>query len=147
MEKLTMNEILLKKGRKKVEVEESVTSSQIGYDIIRKFYSDDVDLYESFFILLLNNKNTPIGFAKISQGGVSSVQVDVKLVSKFVVDTFATGVILAHNHPSGNLSPSPQDIALTNMIKEAMNIFEVRVMDHLILGNNSYYSMADECVL
>ena len=147
MGKFIMNEILLKKGRKKVEVEESVTSSQIGYDIIRKFYSDDVDLYESFFILLLNNKYTHIGFAKISQGGVASVQVDVKFVSKFVVDTFATGVILAHNHPSGNMSPSPQDIALTNRIKEAMNIFDVRVMDHLILGNNSYYSMADECVL
>ena len=142
-----MNEILLKKGRKKVEIEESVTTSKIGYDIIRKFYNDDVDLYESFFILLLNNKNTPIGFAKISQGGVSSVQVDAKLVSKFVVDTFATGVILAHNHPSGNLSPSPQDIALTKKIKEAMNIFDVRVMDHVIIGNKSYYSMADEGAL
>ena len=142
-----MNEILLKKGRKKVEVEESVTSSQIGYDIIRKFYGDEIEIYESFFILLLNRSNTCIGFAKISQGGCVGTVIDVKMIAKFVVDTFATGVILAHNHPSGNLSPSPQDIALTNRIKEAMNIFEVRVMDHLILGNNSYYSMADECVL
>lgn len=142
-----MNEILLKKGRKKVEVEESVTSSQIGYDIIRKFYGDEIEIYESFFILLLNRSNTCIGFAKISQGGCVGTVIDVKMIAKFVVDTFATGVILAHNHPSGNLSPSPQDIALTKRIKEAMNIFEVRVMDHLILGNNSYYSMADECVL
>ena len=142
-----MNEILLKKGRKKVEVEESVTSSQIGYDIIRKFYGDEIEIYESFFILLLNRSNTCIGFAKISQGGCVGTVIDVKMIAKFVVDTFATGVILAHNHPSGNLSPSPQDIALTKRIKEAMNIFDVRVMDHLILGNNSYYSMADECVL
>lgn len=147
MGELTMNEILLKKGRKKVEVEESVTSSQIGYDIIRKFYGDEIEIYESFFILLLNRSNTCIGFAKISQGGCVGTVIDVKMIAKFVVDTFATGVILAHNHPSGNLSPSPQDIALTKRIKEAMNIFEVRVMDHLILGNNSYYSMADECVL
>lgn len=142
-----MNEILLKKGRKKVEVEESVTSSQIGYDIIRKFYSDDIEIYESFFILLLNRSNTCIGFAKISQGGCVGTVIDVKIISKFVVDTFATGIILAHNHPSGNISPSPQDIALTKRIKEAMNIFDVRVIDHLILGNNSYYSMADEGVL
>jgi DNA repair protein RadC len=112
-------------------------------EFIRQFYQGDIEIYESFFLLLLNNSNQTIGYAKISQGGVTSTVVDVKIIAKYAVDSLATGIILAHNHPSGNLNPSSVDISITNKVKEAMKFFDIAVLDHIILTADSFYSFAN----
>jgi DNA repair protein RadC len=120
-----------------------IISSSTSTEFIRQFYSDDIEIYESFFLLLLNNQNQTLGYAKISQGGITGTVVDVRIVAKYVVDSLATGIILAHNHPSGNLKPSQQDIDITKKIKEAMKLFDVTVLDHIILTVDNFYSFAD----
>ena len=112
-------------------------------EFIKQFYQGDIEIYESFFLLLLNNSNQTIGYAKISQGGVTSTVVDVKIIAKYAVDSLATGIILAHNHPSGNLTPSSADISITNKVKEAMKLFDIAVLDHIILTADSFYSFAN----
>ena len=120
-----------------------IVSSTSSSEFIRQFYSDDIEIYESFFLLLLNNQNQTLGYAKISQGGITGTVVDVRIVAKYVVDSLATGIILAHNHPSGNLKPSQQDIDITKKIKEAMKLFDVTVLDHIIITVDNFYSFAD----
>ena len=110
---------------------------------VRQFYGDDIELFESMFLLLLNRANNTIGYAKISQGGVTGTVVDLKIVAKYAVDSLATGVILCHNHPSGELKPSHADLSITKKCKEGLGIFEISLLDHLILSSDGYYSMAD----
>ena len=124
-----------------------VTSSNDAYSLIKQFYGDDIDVFESFFILLLNKANRTIGYAKISQGGVSSTIADIKIISKYVIDSLASGVILCHNHPSNNLEPSDIDKKLTKNIKDIMKILDVQLLDHLIISRDGYLSMADEGLL
>lgn len=126
---------------------EKITDSKSASDYIRNFYSDDIGIYESFFILLLNNNNQTIGYAKISQGGIIGTVVDVKLIAKYVVDSLATGVILAHNHPSGTLIPSQADKDITKKVTEVLKHFDCKVLDHVILTEESYYSFADNFIL
>ena len=113
-------------------------------EFIRKFYCDDIGIFESFFILLLNRSNSTIGYAKISQGGITGTVVDIKIIAKYCVDSLASGVILAHNHPSGNLTPSPSDIAMTKKISEALKLLDTEVLDHIILTEESFYSLKEE---
>lgn len=121
-----------------------ITSSLASYGVIKQFYHEDITLYESFFLLLLNNSNETIGFVKISQGGITGTVVDVRIIAKYCVEVLATSCILAHNHPSGKLFPSEADLAITKKTKEALAILEVKVLDHLILTDVGYYSFADE---
>ncbi len=135
---------------KKVQTEfpsVKVNTSKISYDFIKKFYTGDIEVYESFFILLLNRANKTVGYAKISQGGVVGTYVDIKIIAKYAVDSLASSVILAHNHPSGNTSPSEQDKIITQRIKKALALLDVEVFDHIILTEDSYYSFADEGIL
>jgi DNA repair protein RadC len=124
-----------------------VLSSEKSADFIRQFYQDDIAIYESFFLLLLNRQCQTIGYAKISQGGITGTVVDVRIIAKYAVDSLATSIILAHNHPSGNLRPSEQDILLTNKVKDAMELFDISVLDHIILTEDDFYSFADKGVL
>lgn len=121
-----------------------VTSSKQAYDYIKKFYFDDIDIYESTFILLLDQSAKTIGYAKVSQGGVAGTVVDIKIICKYAIDSLASGVILAHNYPSGSLSASVQDQNITKRVKDALLIMDVRLMDHLILTSDGYFSFADE---
>lgn len=120
-----------------------ITGSESAEQYIRQFYSDDLEIFESFFILLLNRANETIGYAKISQGGIVGTVVDKKILLKYVVESLASGVILAHNHPSGNTNPSEADIKITREIKELCNLIDSPVLDHIILTANSYYSFSD----
>ncbi len=120
-----------------------ITNSNDSYHFIEQFYSDDIEIFESFFIVLLNRANETIGWAKISQGGVAGTIADPIIIAKYAIDTLASSVILAHNHPSGNLNPSPADINLTINVQDGLKLFNVRVLDHLILTKNRYYSLKD----
>jgi DNA repair protein RadC len=126
---------------------EKIGSSKQAEQFIRQFYSDDIEIYESFFILLLNRANKTIGYAKISQGGIVGTVVDVRLIAKYVVDSLATSVILCHNHPSGNLNPSQEDKNITKKISEGLKLFDVNVFDHLILTADKYLSFLDEGII
>ena len=129
----------------KTEIEKmQISNSRQAYDYIKQFYSDDIEIYESFYIMLLNRANHVIGYAKISQGGIVGTYVDKKIIFKYIVDSLASGVILAHNHPSGNLKPSNQDIKITNDIKELAKLLDTDLLDHLILSTGGFYSFADE---
>lgn len=120
-----------------------ITSSRDAADFIRQFYSDDIEIYESFFLLLLNRANVTIGYAKISQGGITGTVVDIKIIAKYAVDSLASGVILSHNHPSGNLAPSQADEKFTKQAINALQLLEVKVVDHVILTADNYYSFMD----
>lgn len=124
-----------------------IVSSKDAADYARNFYYDDLTIYESAFILMTNRSNNTIGFAKISQGGVAGTVVDLKLVLKYAVQNIASGVIFVHNHPSGNLTPSNEDTGLTRRLKEALKMMDVTLIDSIILGENGYYSFADEGIL
>jgi len=138
----TLEKISLKKDPTNFE-RVKITCSGDSANYIRQFYSDDIEIFESFFILLLNRQNKTIGYAKISQGGVAGTIVDAKIVLKYIVDTLASAVILCHNHPSGNLTPSTQDLDLTRKISEAAKLVDSQVLDHIILTPDSFYSFAD----
>ena len=124
-----------------------IVSSKDAFKVIKQFYFDDIDIFESFFILCLNRNNQTIAYAKISQGGVNGTVVDIKLIAKYAIDCLASGVILAHNHPSGNLKPSNEDLAITKKVKEGLKILDIQVLDHLILTSQGYLSFGDEGIL
>ena len=124
-----------------------IISSNDAFKVIKQFYFDDIDIFESFFILCLNRNNQTIAYAKISQGGVTGTVVDIKLIAKYAIDCLASGVILAHNHPSGNLKPSNEDLAITKRIKEGLKILDISVLDHIILTSDGYLSFGDEGIL
>lgn len=124
-----------------------VTTSEDATSVIRQFYHDDINIYESFFILLMNRSNNTIGYAKISQGGTAGTVVDCKIVAKIAVDGLASSVILAHNHPSGNKLPSQQDIEITKKLKTGLKMLDIDVLDHIILTDSEFYSLADNGVI
>lgn len=121
-----------------------IRSATESAEYIRNFYLDDIEVFESSFILLLNNANHTIGYAKISQGGITGTVVDPRLVAKYAVESLAVGVILAHNHPSGNLQPSAADKNITTKIKEGLKYLDIQLLDHIIITSNGYYSMMEE---
>lgn len=134
------------KGIKTEFPKEKILSAAASNRFIRRFYHDDIEVYESFFILLLNQAHHTIGYAKISQGGVSGTVVDLKIIAKYAVDSLAPSIILAHNHPSGNLIPSESDKIMTKKIVEGLKLFEIKVLDHIILSpfDDEYYSFAEQ---
>jgi DNA repair protein RadC len=124
-----------------------IHSSKDAADYARQFFADDIEIYESVFIILLNRANNTVGWAKISQGGISASVIDVKIILKYVVEAMACAVIIAHNHPSGNLQPSHADITVTQRIKNATTLLDSSLVDHIILSSEGYYSFADEGIL
>lgn len=121
-----------------------ITRSEDSASYIRQFFTGDIGIFESFFLMLLNRNNDVIGYVKISQGGINGTIVDPILVAKYAIDSLSKNVILAHNHPSGNLQPSPDDRQITEKIKDGLKLFDVKVLDHIILTEESYLSFSDE---
>ncbi|OYU97656.1 MAG: hypothetical protein CFE21_05030 [Bacteroidetes bacterium B1(2017)] len=103
--------------------------------------------HEEFWILLLNRNNIVLGKKRISIGGVAGTVVDPKVVFKLALDQLASGIVLCHNHPSGNTSPSKQDIEITKKLLEAGKYLDISINDHIIVGNKTYFSFADNGIL
>lgn len=112
---------------------------------IYNYIRTDIELldYEEFWVILLSRSNRIIGKFNLSAGGTTATVVDVKLLVKHVVDRLAAGIAVVHNHPSGNFNPSGADDNLTSKIKGACDLFDVRLIDHLIITSSGYYSYAD----
>ena len=140
--KSTISEYSLKYTKSEIQ-KTKVTTSESASNVIRKFYFDDINIYESFFILLLNSQNNTTGFAKISQGGTAGTVVDIKIIAKYAVDSLSPNVIICHNHPSGNKQPSDADLNITKRIKDALLLLDIKLIDHIIITENDFYSFAD----
>jgi DNA repair protein RadC len=100
--------------------------------------------HEEFWVLFLNRNNLVIDKMMVSQGGLSGTVIDVRIILKTALEKLACSIVLCHNHPSGNLIPSEADKDITKKIKEAGKHMDIPVLDHLIIGNDSYFSFADE---
>jgi DNA repair protein RadC len=142
MEKL-MNNISLKLEKSNFD-SVKISCSLNSYNCIKQFYLDDIELYESFFLLLLNRANQTTGYVKISQGGTAGTVVDPKIIAKYAIDSLSASVIIAHNHPSGNLKTSEADIAMTKKIQAGLMLFDIKLLDHLIITSSGFFSMADD---
>jgi len=122
-----------------------ITSSQVAFDLI---CGELTDLpHEEFWILLLNRANRLLRKQRISAGGVAGTVADPKLIYQSALGALASGIIVAHNHPSGNLVASKEDIELTRKLAAAGRMLDIRMIDHLIVAGNKYYSFADHGAL
>ena len=121
-----------------------ITCSKDAADYARQFYFDDLVIYESVFVIMMNRQNNTCGYAKISQGGISGTVVDIRLILKYAIDSLASSVILVHNHPSGNLKASQQDIQIAKRLKEAAGLMDIVLLDSIIINENGHSSLADE---
>jgi DNA repair protein RadC len=119
-----------------------INSSASAYAILKNKVEDLA--HEEFWIITLDRAHKFINEYKISEGGVSATVVDPKKIFKKALEDQASGLLLCHNHPSGNIQPSPQDIALTQKLKEGAQMLDILVLDHIIVGDKKYYSFADE---
>ncbi|WP_339664790.1 RadC family protein [Maribacter arcticus] len=124
---------------------DKIGSSQDVYHLLQPILGDLE--HEEFWILFLNNSNKVLHKAQLSKGGITGTLVDVRLVMKQTLELGAVAIILAHNHPSGTLRPSAADKQITQKIKTASETLDVKVLDHLIITQKSYYSFADEKIL
>lgn len=122
-----------------------IKTSQDAFYILNSIWDQDtMELQEEFKILLLNRANEVIGVFNLSKGGITSTVVDVRLVFSIALKCNAVGIVLAHNHPSGNCNPSSMDLELTSKMSNAGKLLEISVLDHLILTKEGYYSFTDE---
>lgn len=122
-----------------------ITNSKSANDYVRKFYFDDINIYESMFLIGMNNKNKIQVWAKISQGGIAGTVADIRIMFKYAIESLCTTIMIVHNHPSGDPNPSKADKELTDRIKDAGKFLDIQLLDHLIVcDDNKYFSFADE---
>lgn len=136
----------LELGRRKLNTEPvknpQITCSTDAYKLIYPLLADLN--HEEFWVLYLNKNNKVISKKKISSGGVSATVVDNRIILKSAINQLATGLILVHNHPSGNLKPSDADKRVTEGLNNACAMFDISLLDHLIISQEGYYSFNDE---
>jgi len=100
--------------------------------------------HEEFWLLMLNRANRVLGKFKVSQGGLSGTVIDTRIILKKALDNLASSIIVCHNHPSGNNQPSDADVKITEKLKKAAEMLEIKLLDHVIIADKSYFSFADE---
>lgn len=139
----------LELGRRRAVAEpanrKQITSSSDVVDLFQPLLADIPN--EEFWILLLNRSNKIIEKHKISQGGVSGTITDIRIIMKYALDSLASGIIAVHNHPSGNKLPSDADKNITRKIKDAAAIFDIHLLDHIIITEGECFSFTDEGLL
>lgn len=134
--------------RRRIVLPKDLESFRNSISVAEEFYPLMSDIsHEEFWILLLNKANKKIGAYKISSGGVSSTIVDSRIVLRYAIENLASNIVLVHNHPSGNLTPSKDDIELTKKIITACKTLDITVLDHIIIGQNKFFSFSDEGLL
>ena len=126
----------------------SINNSQNAYEILKSLFpADTISLQEQFVVLYLNRANRVIGSYQLSKGGIAGTIADVRLILSVALKTLDTVLILAHNHPSGNLKPSEADKQITNKIRQAAKLLDIELIDHIIISSEGYYSFMDEGIL
>jgi len=134
--------------RTKVKASErlQVKTSQDAFDIFMEHWDlDSIEHVEEFKLMLLTKSNKVLGIASISKGGISGTVTDVRIILQYAIKANASGIIICHNHPSGNLNPSVSDHAITKKVKDSALLMDIQFLDHLIIiPEGKYYSMGDE---
>lgn len=139
---------LIYKSNVKPSERPKISTSKNARDVLMGTWDDTkLELVEQFKVMLTNRANKVMGIFEVSTGGVSGTVADPRLIFAAAIKGVASGIILCHNHPSGNLQPSQADIELTRRIKEAGRLLEIQLLDHIILTSEGYYSFADEGLL
>ena len=132
------------------EVDEKIKvlgSSEV-YEVLKANWDmDTIELQEEFKILLLNQGNQVLGIKSMFKGGINTCSIDVRLIMGMALKANASALVITHNHPSGNLNASESDKRITSKIKECCELFDIRLLDHIIMVKNSYLSFADEGIL
>lgn len=133
------------KSKVKASDRPKILSSRDAYNILAFTWDESkLEFVEQFKVLLTNRANKVLGIVEISTGGISGTVADPKLIFAAALKAAASGIIMAHNHPSGNLQPSQADIDLTRKMKEGGKFLEISVLDHIIITSDTYFSFADE---
>lgn len=134
----------LGKRRRSAEVlqKNKISNSKDAFEVFQNYVSDIQ--HEEFWVMMLSRSNNIIKTTSISEGGVAGTVVDPKKIFKLALENNASSLILCHNHPSGNIMPSDADFRLTRKIKAAGEMLEININDHLIIGDEKYYSFADQ---
>jgi DNA repair protein RadC len=145
---LTLAEIELSYRPKKAHHPIIKSSADVYFHLLRFFPEETISLQERFVAGYVNRSNRLIGVCNISTGGITGTVADPKLILAIALKSAATGIILAHNHPSGNLKPSSADIELTKRIQSACKFLDIQLLDHIILvPQQAYFSFVDEDLL
>lgn len=125
-----------------------IASSQDAYEELRLWFPEDtISLQERFVALYLNRTNRLLGAYLASFGGITGTVADPRLIISVALKTAAVGIIIAHNHPSGNLKPSRGDEELTSRIRDVAHLLDIKLLDHIILCNDGFYSFADSGII
>lgn len=140
-------EITLAYKRTNIIYNERVRSSKSAFDFLEEIWPDDINVRERFYALFLNNNNEILGYYEVSTGGLTSTIVDIRLLMTAAIKCLATSIIISHNHPSGADHPSKEDKSITDKIKSAAKLLDIKLLDHIILYNDWYYSFADNLEL
>lgn len=139
---------LVYKTKVKASVRPGIKCSKDSYDVLYGLWDKDkIELLEQFNVLFLNKGQKVLAFANISSGGIDSTVVDPRLIFTYALKINATSIVLCHNHPSCNLKPSRADVLVTEKMKNGGLLLDIKVLDHLIISNEGYYSFADEALL
>ena len=141
----TALEIGRRKAQQEVPQKIQIRDASTAFQLLSPVLSDLQT--EEFWAVFLNQNNEVIHRERLTKGGIAESVVDVRVLFKTALDHFSTAVIVAHNHPSGNLKPSKADISITEKIKESGKILNITLLDHLIVSQKGYYSFADEGLL
>jgi DNA repair protein RadC len=121
-----------------------ITCSKDVYEVFMQLFDHKLlNIKEEFFVVFLNKSNRILGSHKISSGGITGTVVDIRLILSIALKSLSCGLLLAHNHPSGNLKPSKADVDITHNMREAAKYMDIQLLDHLIITNEGYYSFAD----
>lgn len=121
-----------------------ITSAKDAYDIIKFLFDPDTFLFqEEVIVLMLNRSNRVVGFYHVSKGGINGTIVDIRNILGALLSVRACGFVIAHNHPSGNVNPSESDIRVTRQLLAAGKLMEIQLIDHLILTEDAFTSIAD----
>ena len=156
MEKKVMAEVLsnvaevelVYKSKVKASDRTQITSCNDAYEVLQAIWEDGkLDLVEQFKVLFLNRANKVLCVYNVSSGGITGTVADPRLIYSAALKVNAVSLVLCHNHPSGSLKPSRQDEELTQKIKGAGTFLDIKVLDHLIISSEGYYSFADEGLL
>jgi DNA repair protein RadC len=125
-----------------------ISTSSDAINLLATLWDQDtLQLYEQFKVLLLNRRNAVLGLYHVSTGGITATVADPRLILAAALKAAAVSVILAHNHPSGGVKPSENDVALTMKLKEGASYFDIKVLDHIIITAEEHFSFADEGLL
>lgn len=121
-----------------------ITQSKDAYELIIREWDDNIlEMIEEVKVIFLNRTNKQIGIYNLAKGGITGCVVDIRIILSVALKTLATGVILVHNHPSGNLNPSSEDRKITNELQKACEIMNITLLDHLIVTRKGFFSFAD----